>query len=185
VLVRHGQTSWSRTHRHTGATDLPLEPEGKEEARALAPVLGSWTFARVLTSPLRRARETCALAGFAERAEVCPRLVEWDYGSYEGLTTAEIHRQRPEWSLWVDGAPGGESPGEVAARADAVVAALRAQRGDVAVFAHGHILRVLAARWVGLGADGGGLLALDPGTLSVLGWERDTPVLGRWNAPCG
>lgn len=183
VLVRHGETEWSRTHRHTGVTDLPLEPEGEEQARRLAPALALCDFARVLTSPRLRAAETCRLAGLGDRAETTPDLAEWDYGDYEGLTTQEIHQRDPGWSLWSDGAPGGEQPAEVAARADRVVAAIREGRGDVAVFAHGHILRVLAARWVGRGPEEGALLGLSAGRVSRLGWEHGSPVVDLWNAP--
>jgi len=182
VLVRHGQTEWSRTHRHTSITDLPLEPEGEEEARRLAPVLAGTSWTRVLASPLRRALETCRLAGLGDRAETCSDLVEWRYGDYEGLTTPEIQGQRPGWRLWTDGAPGGEAPAEVAARVDRVIASIRRETGTVAVFAHGHILRVLAARWVGLGPEGGAYLALGAGRLSRLGWEHQEPVVELWNS---
>jgi probable phosphoglycerate mutase len=182
-LVRHGATAWSRSGRHTGRTDVPLLEAGREEARSLAPLLERLSFALVLTSPLLRARETCALAGLADRAEVTDDLVEWDYGQYEGRTTDEIREERPGWSLWVDGVPGGETVGAVGRRVDRVIEVARGQDGDTICFAHGHVLRVLAARWVGLPPVGGRFLALEPAALSALGWEREVPVLVRWNAP--
>jgi len=166
--------------RHTGRSDLPLEPEGRLQARELRRRLAGHPFARVLVSPLARARETGALAGF-DQAEVCDDLREWDYGDYEGRTTADIRVDRPGWSLWRDGAPGGETLAQVARRADAVVAVVRAVPGDVLVFAHAHILRVVAARWLDLPAGDGSRWVLGPASLSVLGWERETPVIERWN----
>jgi probable phosphoglycerate mutase len=183
VLVRHGETEWSRAGRHTGSTDVPLTKEGTRAAEALAGALAGWTFARVLTSPLSRAAHTCRLAGLGEAAEVRNELVEWDYGDYEGRTTADIRAERPEWSLWRDGCPGGESAGEVGRRVDRVLSDLRGLEGDAVLFAHGHVLRVLAARWIGLGPEEGALLALSTATLSVLGWERERAVLRLWNAP--
>jgi len=180
-LVRHGQTKWSRTGQHTGKTDLPLEPEGRAQAVAVGSLLAGQEFALVLTSPLARATETCRLAGFGDRAELTDDLMEWDYGEYEGLTTADIQEGRPGWILWNDGAPGGEMPSDVGRRADRVIDQVRAAVGDTLCFAHGHLLRVLAARWLGLPPAAGRLLVLDPGSLSVLGWERDAPVLVRWN----
>jgi len=180
VAVRHGATAWSVTLRHTGLSDLPLEPEGREQARAVGARLAHHRFARVLVSPLERARETSRLAGFPD-AEVCDDLREWNYGAYEGLTTADIRAERPGWSLWRDGAPDGETLAEVAIRADRVVARVRAVAGDVLVFAHAHILRVVAARWLELPADDGSRWVLDPASVSVLGWERETPVIERWN----
>lgn len=180
-LVRHAETAWSRDHRHTGRTDVPLTDAGREAAPALRPALEGRAFSLVLTSPLSRARETCALAGLGEQAQERDALLEWDYGAYEGVTTAEIRRERPDWYLWRDGSPGGESPAQVAARADAIVAELAAADGDVAVFAHGHVLRMLAGRWIGLGPDGGGRLALSTGSISVLGCEREVRVIWRWN----
>ena len=180
-LVRHGQTEWSATGRHTGRTDLPLDDAGLAQARALAHVLADVDATLVLTSPLQRARETCRLAGFGQRAEVDTDLQEWDYGDYDGLTTEQIRKDQPEWSLWRDGCPGGESPAEVGARADRVVARARAVEGDTIAFAHGHLLRVLAARWIGLEPAAGALLALTTGTVSLLGWEREQPVVRRWN----
>lgn len=163
VLVRHGETAWSRALRHTGRTDVPLSSEGEGEARALAPALAGWSFALVLTSPLRRASDTCRLANLGQEVETCSDLVEWDYGSYEGRTTEDIRAERPGWWLWRDGVPTGETLDQLAERADRVVAGLRASPGDVAVFAHGHILRVLAARWVGLEPAAGAVLVLGAG----------------------
>ncbi len=182
VLVRHGETEWSLSGQHTSRTDLPLLPAGRERAAALGRELAGEEFSLVLCSPLRRARETCELAGFAEeRVELCQALREWDYGEYEGLSTPEIRAERPEWVLWRDGCPGGESPAEVCARADRVLERVREADGDVVAFAHGHILRVMAARWIGLGVEGGARLALAAGSLSVLGFERETSVISRWN----
>jgi broad specificity phosphatase PhoE len=183
VLARHGETEWSRDGRHTGRTDIPLTDEGRRQARVLGRALGEWSFGRVLASPLERAVETCRLAGLGDRVEITDDLLEWDYGEYEGITTPQIREQRPDWYLWRDGCPGGEQPGDVARRVDRVLAAVGAEREDVALFAHGHVLRVLAARWVGLGPEAGALLALGTGTLSVLGFERETRVVRRWNAP--
>jgi probable phosphoglycerate mutase len=181
VLVRHGETEWSRSGRHTSRTDLPLTWAGRQRAKGIGAALAGRGFALVLTSPSLRARETCRLAGLGGRAEVRDELREWDYGEYEGRTTPDIRRGRPGWLLWRDGAPGGEDAGAVAARADRVVGELREAPGDVAVFAHGHVLRVLAARWCGLGPAAGGRLALGTGSLSLLGWEREVPVIARWN----
>lgn len=182
-LVRHGETQWSRERRHTGTTDVALTPEGEEQARRLAPALGEIAFDRVLCSPLGRARETCELAGLGDRAELRDALREWDYGDYEGITSEEIHVDRPDWLLWRDGCPGGESPAEVGVRADAVVAELLTMDGTVVVFAHGHLLRVLVARWLGLEPFGGRHFGLGTATLSRLGWEHDYRVVQRWNAP--
>lgn len=181
VVVRHGETEWSRSGRHTGRTDLPLLPEGEEQARELGPRLAGFSFATVLTSPLTRARETCRLAGLGSRAVVDPDLAEWDYGSYEGLTTAEIRRDRPGWDLFVDGAPGGESVEEVGIRADRVIERVLGSPGDVACVAHGHLLRVLASRWVRLDPSAGRCFALEPASIGVLGWDRERPVISRWN----
>jgi broad specificity phosphatase PhoE len=183
VLVRHGETEWSRDRRHTSRTDIPLTEPGRREAEKLRDALAEWTFARVLSSPLSRALDTCRLAGLGERAELSDDLVEWDYGEYEGITTAQIREQRPGWYLWRDGCPGGESADEVGRRVDRAIAAVDGTDGDVALFAHGHVLRVLAARWLGLGPEAGALLKLDTGTLSALGHERETRVITRWNAP--
>jgi broad specificity phosphatase PhoE len=182
VLVRHGETEWSRTGRHTGRTDVPLTDRGREQACAVGDALRARRFTLVLTSPLERAAETCRLAGYGEVAERRDELMEWNYGAYEGRKTVDIRQERPGWTLWRDGVPGGETVADVAARADRVIVALRAVTGDALVFAHGHVLRVLAARWVDLEAAAGQLLALDPATISVLGYERETPVLRSWNA---
>ncbi|MDE3133911.1 MAG: histidine phosphatase family protein [Acidobacteriota bacterium] len=183
VLVRHGATEWSQNGRHTSRTDLPLLPSGIDRARALGPALAGFEFAQVLSSPLQRARQTAELAGYGERLEIAPELTEWDYGDYEGLTSEAIWKQRPDWKLWTDGAPGGESPQQVAARADGVIASVAQAGGDVLLFAHGHILRVLAARWIGEPPALGALLKLDPATISILGHEHDARVIERWNGP--
>jgi broad specificity phosphatase PhoE len=185
VVVRHGATEWSRSGRHTGRTDLGLLPDGRLEAQELGRRLAGYSFTLVLTSPLRRARETCEIAGFGAAAQVCDDLREWDYGAYEGKTTDEIRAQRPGWSLWRDGVPGGETADEVGARADRVIALVRERAGAVVAFAHGHVLRVLAARWVALGPADGAVFTLAPATISVLGWERDRPVVHRWNNAAG
>jgi probable phosphoglycerate mutase len=182
VLVRHGETAWSRSGQHTSRTYIELTAAGRAQATRLAPALAERTFALVLTSPLVRALETCRLAGFGERCEVDDDLVEWDYGDYEGRTTADIRAGRPNWSLWRDGAPGGEQADDVGARADRVIAKARDVGGDTLVFSHAHLLRVLGARWVELGAADGSRFALDPASVSVLGWERETAVFERWNA---
>jgi probable phosphoglycerate mutase len=181
VLVRHGETEWSLNGRHTGRTDIPLDPAGRAQAEGLAASLSRWHFELVLTSPLQRARETCRLAGFGDRAQIRAELAEWDYGQYEGLTSAEIRASRPEWSLWRDGAPGGESPTEVARRVDSIIAEVRALKGHVLLFAHGHLLRVLAARWLGEGPSAGRFYALEAASRSVLGYEHGQPVIERWN----
>ena len=185
VLVRHGATEWSEGGRHTSHTDLPLLQSGVQRARSLAPVLGAMRFARVLSSPLVRARQTAELAGFGARLELVEDLVEWDYGNYEGMTSREIWTDRPGWNLWVDGAPGGESPLQVVARADAVIAGAVEVAGDVLIFSHGHLLRVLAARWTGGEAGLGERLMLDPATISILGREHSNRVIERWNGPAG
>jgi probable phosphoglycerate mutase len=182
VLIRHGETEWSRDGRHTGRTDVPLTDAGRRQAELVGEWLAGRTFARVLTSPLGRALETCRLAGLGDRAEPREELLEWDYGEYEGVTTAQIRERRPDWYLWRDGCPGGESAVEVGRRVDGLVAELREADGDEAVFAHGHVLRVLTARWLGLDPENGALLALATATLSVLGWERETAVIRVWNA---
>ena len=182
VLVRHGETEWSRAGRHTGHTDVPLTDQGRRDAKAIGAVLGKRQFALVLTSPLQRAAETCRLAGFGETAVQRDELREWDYGEYEGRKTVDIRQERPRWSLWCDGVPGGETLWEVGARVDHVIEELRSIEGDVALFAHGHLLRVLAARWLGLEPAAGRLFVLDSGTISVLGHERETAVLRSWNS---
>jgi probable phosphoglycerate mutase len=183
VLVRHGETEWSRDGKHTGWTDIQLTDRGRQDAQAVGDALRERRFARVLTSPLSRASETARLAGFGDVAEQRDELREWDYGAYEGRKTAEIREERPGWSLWRDGVPDGESADQVGARADRVVEELRSLDGDALVFAHGHLLRVLTARWLGLDPGDGRLFALDPATISVLGYERETPVIRLWNAP--
>jgi probable phosphoglycerate mutase len=164
-------------------TDMPLTENGRRVARLLQPVLTQETFALVLTSPLRRARETCALAGLGACAEVDRDLMEWDYGDYEGLTTPQIQATRPGWLVFTDGCPGGESPEQVGARVDRVIAKVRAVEGHVALFAHGHVLRALAARWLGLHVAHGGHFLLDTATLNILSYYRDIPAVQRWNAP--
>ena len=181
VLVRHGETEWSLEGRHTGRTDLALLPEGEAQARALRPSLSAFAFATVLASPLRRARETADLAGLGGEVVAEPDLAEWDYGAYEGVTTAQIRAERPGWDLFDDGAPDGESAHDVAVRVDRVIARIRAVAGDVACVAHSHVLRVLAARWIGLDPTVGRSLILDPAGLSELGWEREHPVVHSWN----
>ena len=183
-LVRHGETEWSRLGRHTGRTDIRLTEVGRAQAGAVADELAAHEFSMVLSSPLSRALDTARLAGFAERVETTDDLLEWHYGADEGLTTLEIRRERPGWTVWRDGPKDGESAEAVAARVDRVIARVRAGDGDALVFAHGHVLRVLAARWLGEPPTEGRLYALGTATLSVLGWERDTPVIERWNVPC-
>jgi broad specificity phosphatase PhoE len=181
VLVRHGETEWSRAGKHTGRTDVPLTEQGREQAVALGAGLRERRFELVLTSPLERARETCRLAGYDEVAQPRDELMEWDYGVYEGRTTPEIREERPGWTLWREGVPGGETADHVGARVDRVIGELRSLAGDAALFAHGHVLRVLAARWLGLEPDAGRLFALDTATISVLGYERETAVIRVWN----
>ena len=183
VLVRHGDTEWSQNGRHTSHTDLPLLESGVERARRLRPLLAEFSFARVLCSPLRRARSTAEAAGYGDRLEITPDLTEWDYGDYEGLTSPQIHEQNPGWRLWTDGCPGGESPGDVTVRVDRLIAGAVSSDGDVLLFAHGHILRSVGARWGGFAVSAGERLLLNPATLSVLGHEHETRVLARWNAP--
>ena len=193
-LLRHGATAWARSGRHTGSTDLPLLPEGEDEARKLAPLLARELFDAVLVSPLQRARRTCELAGLGDRAELCEALREWDYGAYEGITTAEIRRTIPDWTVFSQGCPGGEDADQVQQRCEGLLQALAlrsAAAGDgsnpggmrVALFAHGHILRSLAGCWLGLGAAGGAMLTLGTATVSVLGHEREQAAILRWNAP--
>ncbi len=182
VVVRHGETEWSLSGQHTSRTDLPLTDAGRERARALAVALSGLKFALVLCSPLRRARETCELAGFGDAIEIDDDLREWDYGVYEGLTTPQIWAKDPGWSLWRDGCPGGETPFAVGERADRVLTRLRTAGGDAIAFAHGHILRVLTARYVGLTVADGARLTLSAGSIGVLGHERQTEVIERWNA---
>jgi broad specificity phosphatase PhoE len=180
-LIRHGETEWSLSGAHTSRTDLPLTLRGKDKAAMIGAQLIGRDFALVLTSPLRRARETCEAAGFGKVAIIDPNLQELDYGDYEGRTTAEIQRERPGWSLWRDGCPNGESFEHAAARAESVIARALAVDGAVALFAHGHILRILAACWLGLAPDSARLFALSTASLSTLGYERETRVITRWN----
>ena len=182
-LARHGETAWSVSGQHTGKTDIPLTQRGERNARSLGPRLAGLTFVRVCTSPLQRARRTCELAGFGPVATIDPDLVEWDYGDYEGKKTADIRKERPDWQLFRDGCPGGESVADVGARADRVVGRLRLLAGNVLVFSSGHFLRVLAARWCGLDASAGRCLYLGTAALSVLGYEhgREDPVIRLWN----
>jgi broad specificity phosphatase PhoE len=178
-LVRHAETEWSRSGRHTGRTDVPLTEAGRERARALRDRLAGRTFALVLSSPLSRARETAELAGL--EPQLRDDLVEFDYGEYEGITTATIREQRPGWDLWRDGSPGGETAEHVGRRVDGVIEEALAADGDVAIFAHGHVLRALAARWVEQPAAFGGRLRLDTGAISVVGFEREVRVIRHWN----
>ena len=179
--IRHGETAWSLSGQHTGVTDIPLTDNGRRLAERLRPVLAREAFGLVLTSPLQRARETCALAGLGDLAVVERGLTEWNYGEYEGLTPKQIHETRPGWLIFRDGCPGGESPEQVGARVDRVIARARAAEGDVALFAHGHVLRSLVARWIGLPASGGQHFLLDTGTLCILGYYRDVPAVKVWN----
>jgi len=183
-LVRHGATEWSVSGQHTGRTDIPLTEDGRRQAKRLGVRLAREKFALVLVSPLTRARETVRLAGFGETAEVDPDLTEWDYGAYDGLTAAEIRRERPGWTPWHGGFPAGETLQQVAARADRVLARVRSVDGDVALFAHGHILRVIAARWLEQPAVEAARYYLSTGSLSVLARERETAVIDRWNEAC-
>lgn len=184
-LIRHGETAWSRSGQHTGRTDIPLTARGEQEARALASALRGVGFGGVFTSPLVRARRTCELAGLPTVAEVEPDLSEWDYGEYEGQRSAEIRERRPGWNLFRDGAPQGETPSDVSARADRVLARLRAIEGPVAVFSHGHFGRVLGARWIGLPVEQARHFLLTTASLSVLDYDhgrRDEPAIALWNA---
>ena len=182
-VIRHGETEWSLNGRHTGTTDIPLTDNGRRVAQLLHPALAARTFALVLVSPMQRARETCELSGVAGTAVIDRDLVEWNYGKYEGLTPKQIHETAPGWLVFRDGCPGGEAPEQVGARVDRVIAQSRAVDGDIALFAHGHVLRVLAARWIGLPAGGGQHFLLDTGTLCVLGYYRAIPAVRIWNGP--
>ena len=181
AVVRHGQTEWSVNGRHTGTTDIPLTDHGREEARASAPLVQALAVDHVRCSPLQRARETCDLLGLTVAPTIDPDLVEWDYGVYEGITTKEIRETVPAWTVWFGGCPDGETPEQVAARVDRVIAAARAAGGTTLVVAHGHVLRVLTARWLGLPPQDGRFFRLDTATVSLLGWERETPVILKWN----
>ena len=183
LLARHGQTAWSLSGQHTGLTDLPLTAMGEADARSLAARLQPQRVARVLCSPLQRAWKTCKLAGFGTRAEADARLVEWDYGDYEGLTSAQILALQPDWQLFRDGCPRGESPAQVAARADSLIQTLHSVDGDVLLFSSGHFLRMLAVRWLGLEPGAGALLGIDTASLGMLGYEHrlQQPVIRLWN----
>ena len=180
-LFRHGETEWTQTGQHTGRTDLPLIALGRQRAAAVGARLKGRPFSLVLSSPLSRALETCRLAGYGDEVELCDDLMEWDYGDYEGRRTVDIQTERPGWSLWRDGVPNGETAAQVGARAAKVLARAGAAGGDVALFSHGHMLRVICAGWLGLPPTGGQLFALGTAAVSVLGFEHDTPVIKRWN----
>lgn len=181
LIVRHGETEWSLSGQHTSRTDLPLVGEGRRRAQEIGSELAGREFALVLCSPLLRARETCELAGLGDQAELTDDLREWDYGEYEGLTTPQIRETDPDWSLWRDGCPGGEQPAQVGARADRAIERLRVDDGDALAFAHGHIFRVLTARWLQMEPAAGARFALRPGAICSLGYERETEVLLLWN----
>jgi broad specificity phosphatase PhoE len=181
--IRHGETAWSLSGQHTSTTDIPLTDNGRRLAERLRPVLTAKAFRLVLCSPMQRARETCELAGLGDKAAIDPDLVEWNYGEYEGLTPKQIHEVAPDWLIFRDGCPGGEAPEQVGARVDRMIVRSRAVDGDVALFGHGHVLRVLVARWIGLPAGGGQHFLLDPCTLCVLGYYYKTPAVRIWNGP--
>jgi broad specificity phosphatase PhoE len=183
--IRHGETAWSLSGQHTGTTDIPLTDNGRRLAERLRPVLAKETFALVLVSPMRRARETCDLAGLGDKAVIDRNLMEWDYGQYEGLTRRQINAVAPNWLIFRDGCPGGEAPEQVGDRVDRVIVRVRAAQGDCALFAHGHLLRVFGARWLGLPAGGGQHFTLGTGTVSVLGHYHDSPAIRIWNSPAG
>ena len=183
-VIRHGQTAWSAVGRHTGRTDLPLTPMGRQQGEALAKMLADRRFDLVLTSPLQRARVTCELAGLGDQAQVEPDLAEWDYGEHEGLTTNEIRQRIPGWSIWTHPLEDGESLDDLAIRADRVIARVRRVDGDVALFGHSHALRVLTARWLGLAPIVGSGFVLETAAIGVLGWDREFPAVVRWNEPC-
>ena len=181
-VIRHAETQWSLSGKHTGVSDIPLTEHGRQQARSLRQELITKNFQLVLTSPLQRARETCDLAGLAGRAEIDPDLMEWNYGDYEGLTSEQIHVDRPGWTIFDDGGgPGGETPEQVGVRVDRVIARVRALSGDAILFAHGHVLRVLAARWLGLAPGAGAHFLLDTATLSVLDFHGGVAALKCWN----
>jgi broad specificity phosphatase PhoE len=181
--IRHGETAWSLTGQHTGTTDLPLTENGRRLAERMRTLLAGNAFALVLCSPMRRARETCALAGFGDKAVIDRDLLEWNYGEYEGLTPEQIRKVAPGWLIFRDGCPGGETPEQVGARVDRIIARSRAVVGNIALFAHGHVLRVLVSRWIGLPAGGGQHFQLDTGTLSVLDYYCEMPAVRVWNGP--
>jgi probable phosphoglycerate mutase len=180
-LVRHGETAWSVSGQHTGVTDIPLTEKGRKTAKLLEPLLAEETFALVLTSPLRRARETCELSGLGAVVQTERDLAEWNYGEFEGLTSREIREKAPGWLLFDDGCPGGETPEQVGDRADRIIARARGAQGNVVLFAHGHLLRVLAARWLGFPAGAGRHFLLDTGTLNILSYYQGVPAIKRWN----
>jgi probable phosphoglycerate mutase len=182
-LIRHGETEWSLSGQHTGSTDIPLTDHGEAAARLLAPVLADRDFSLVLCSPLQRARRSCELAGLGDRASIDPDLAEWNYGSYEGLTSAAIHGQHPGWLVFRDGCPNGESPAEVGERVDRVISRVRQNGGRVALFAHGHVFRVFVARWIELSPSHGAHFLLDTSTLTILSYYRGIPAVKCWNAP--
>jgi probable phosphoglycerate mutase len=182
-LIRHGETEWSLNGRHTGVSDIPLTENGRRVARLWHPYAVARQFALVLCSPLQRARQTCELAGLGAQAQIEDDLKEWDYGDYEGLTPQQIRAAQPDWLIFRDGCPGGESPAQVGARVDRVIARIRAAAGDVVVFAHGHVLRVFGARWLGLAASAGSHFLLETATLCVLSSYHGLPAVKRWNAP--
>lgn len=182
ALVRHGQTEWSVNGRHTGRTDIPLTDQGRKEARQAAPLVAAIGISRVIVSPLARARETCDLLGYGAQATSDADLLEWDYGAYEGITTAEIRTTHPDWTVWAGPCPDGETATDVATRVDRVIDTARHAAGTTLIVAHGHVLRVLTARWLGLPPEAGRLFRLDTATVSLLGWERETAVVLTWNA---
>ena len=182
-LIRHGETEWAKNGRHTGRTDIPLTDLGREQAGFLLPIFDEVKFARILSSPLQRAMETAKLAGLEPQVEPDNDLVEWDYGDYEGITTAQIRERVPGWSVWTHPCPNGETIGQVSQRAERVVAKLQSIDGNVAIFSHGHFLRVLVSRWIGLSADHGSRFLLGTSTLSILGYENEVPVIKTWNGP--
>ena len=181
--IRHGETEWSLGGQHTGTTDIPLTDKGRPLAERMRPALAREAFALVLSSPMQRSRETCALTGLGDKAVIDADLAEWNYGQYEGLTPKQIQERRPGWLIFRDGCPGGESPEQVGVRVDRVIERARAAQGDVALFAHGHVLRVLAARWIGQPAGSGQHFLLDTGTLCILGYYHDIPAVKAWNGP--
>ena len=182
-VIRHGETEWSLSGQHTGVTDIPLTENGRHLAKLLHPVLGNTSFALVLTSPLQRAQDTCKLSGLGDQAEVDSNLMEWNYGDYEGLTTDQIRKKSPGWLVFTNGGPGGETPDQVGERADRVIKKVKAVKGNVALFAHGHILRVLVARWIDLPATAGQRFLLETGTVNILSYYRGVPAVKQWNAP--
>ena len=182
VLIRHGETTWALAGRHTSSTDLPLTEKGRQEASLLQSALKNWQFKGIFSSPLKRARETCELAGLADAVIIEPDLTEWNYGRYEGLTSEQIHQQAPDWDLFDQGCPEGDSPAEVCARVDRIVKKVRSIDGDVAVFSHGHLSRVFATRWVNHPIGDSDMFVLDTATLNVLGAYHDTPAIVTWNA---